>query len=593
MSEPELTGARPAEPDRRACVVAEQVREHYAQIPVMVIAPTAGMVFTAWVLWGAVPNRYLVLGVAAVSTLSVLRLLLYRRYDSPRGAATPQAVWARLAVVAALLSGCLWGSAAPLLYPPIHSEYDVYLLVLLTLVPIVPVAALAVYMPAFYAYYFPCMAPFIVTLALQPTRAERLTALLLVMMMGAMLTFARRYSTSMAESIRLRLELADKSAALEASVHQKTQLIAAASHDLRQPVHAMGFFLETLHHQRGGAEDRRLLGYLSAGVRSLRGMLTNMLDISRLEADVVSPRLAVVPVHELLHRLADEYAVLALEGGLVLRCRSAPAWVLTDPVLLERILRNLLSNALKFTRRGGLVLACRPHGDRVRLQVVDTGIGIAAADIPRIFDVFAQVPGADAGAGGGLGLGLAIVQRLARLLGLPLSVRSRPGRGTAFTLALPRVPAARVAHAGPEAPKRDMPPGLVLVLDDDEAVATAVAGMLALWGHRVLVCASEEQALHHLAGSPRGPDLLLADLRLGGGRSGLHAVRRIRQQLGRAVPVVLVTGDTAPARIREAFDAGHLLLHKPVDPQRLRSALAEAWMGTHAAEVGDDDAAAA
>ena len=155
-----------------------QVREHYAQIPVMVIAPTAGMVFTAWVLWGAVPNRYLVLGVAAVSTLSVLRLLLYRRYDSPRGAATPQAVWARLAVVAALLSGCLWGSAAPLLYPPIHSEYDVYLLVLLTLVPIVPVAALAVYMPAFYAYYFPCMAPFIVTLALQPTRAERVAEIL-------------------------------------------------------------------------------------------------------------------------------------------------------------------------------------------------------------------------------------------------------------------------------------------------------------------------------------------------------------------------------------------------------------------------------
>ena len=587
----------------RHLVAAEQLREHYRQIPAMAIAPTLGVCYTAWVLWSAVPQRWLLIGVAAITSLSALRLLLFRRFFRSSWPPADIAPWARLAVLASLLSGCLWGSAAPLLYPAAnHGQYDIYLLVLLTLVPIVPVAALAAYMPAFYVYYLPCMAPFIVTLALQPGRAERLTALLLVMMMAAMLAFARRYSASLTEAIRLRLVLADKSAALEAVVRQKTQLIAAASHDLRQPVHAMGLFVATLQQQPGwqlGApspsplpaaprrdgelDAPRLLAYMDAAVQSLRGMLGNMLDISRLDADIVNPQLAVVPVHDLVHRMADQYALLALDRGLVLRCRTTEAWVRTDPVMLERVLRNLLSNALKFTRRGGIVLAVRVDNSSVRLQVVDTGIGIAPQDVNRVFEPFVRLAGNDRNASAGLGLGLAIVQRLAALLDHSLQLDTREGRGTRVTLRLARVPESALAampEAGREETLTAMPPGLVLLIDDDEAVATGTAALLGLWGHQVLVCASETQALARLAelGSPLPvPDLLLADLHLAGGTSGLQAVRQICRQFGRAVPVVLVTGDTAAASLRQAVEAGILMLHKPVDPLRLRAAMAEVW----------------
>lgn len=563
-------------------VATERLRAHYAQIPAMAIAPTAGGLFTAWVLWSAVDRSVLVWGMAAVTLLSVLRLLLYWHY-----AALPQVQagarrWHAIAVVAAALSGCLWGSAAPLLYPTQRPEYDVFVIVLLTLLPVVPIAALAAYMPAFYAYYFPCFVPFVVTLAAQPGRPEKLAALLLVMMMGAMVSFARRYAQTLSEAIELRVQLAAQTRALQDAVRHRMQFIAAASHDLRQPVHAMGLFLESLRQQSLRSDAEPVIDHLDASLRNLRSMLTNMLDISKLDAEVVGPQLQDFDIEPLLRKLADEHAPLAAQKGLDLRCRCRSAAVRSDPALLERILRNLLANALKYTEHGGVALVCRSGGTHLRVQVFDTGIGMAQADLALIFDEFRQL-GADPARSdaGGLGLGLAIVRRMARLLGHAVQVRSELGRGTVFTLEISRGhngPAA-VANAQPSVYRSDMPDmpaGWVVIVDDDEAVGAAASALLRQWGHRTTVCASADAALSVVEGAGEAPQLLIIDFRLGGGASGLDAVERICSRIGRPVPVILVTGDTAPARIREAYAAGLTLLHKPVDPQRLRACMAEA-----------------
>ncbi len=577
-------------------LVAEQVRAHYRQIPAMAIAPTLGGFFTVWVLWGAVDNRYLMAGMAAVTALSAARMLLYRRYFAAAAVQAAALHWRYLAVGAAALSGCLWGSAAPLLYPPVVADYDVFLLVLLTLLPIVPVAALAEYMPAFYAYYLPCMAPFIVTLALEPGRAPRMAALLLLMMMAAMLTFARRYSRSLSEAIRLRLQLSEKSDALERAVSHKSQFIAAASHDLRQPVHAMGMFLASLRRQGEGSEEARFVGYLDASLRNLRGMLTNMLDTSRLEADVVKVEPQDFAIGALTRKLADEYAPLALQKGLRFHHQTVDSMVHSDPVLLERILRNLLSNALKYTRHGGIALRARHNHGGVLLQVHDTGIGIARDRFDRIFQEFAQIDNAERADANGLGLGLAISRRMARLLGQTIGVHSVPGHGSVFDIALPA--AGAVAPRPPAAEDRDapapppMPPGLVLVIDDDEMVGASSAALVRRWGHRALVCPSAERALAALAESGDSPDLMIVDFRLAEGASGLQAAERVRQQLGWALPVILVTGDTAPARIREAFTAGHVLLHKPVDPNRLHACMIEVMLSARPRAASRQAAAA-
>lgn len=559
----------------RELVRAEQLRAHYAQLPSMAVAQTAGALFTAWVLWDAVDNRVLVAGLCLVALLSAGRLWLYRRYTMLAADARAAPRWRVIAVAGAFASGCVWGSAAPFLYPPQQPQYAVYLVVLLTLLPVVPVAALAAYLPAFYAYALPCLLPFIVTLALRPSRAEHFAALLLVMMMLAMLAFARRYARSLADAIRLRAQLARQSAALQAAIDHKTRFIATASHDLRQPVHAMGLFLQTLR----GAGDARIaeaVGHLEASQRSLRAMLANLLDFSRLEAGVVAPQLRSFAVAPLLRQLAEEFGAQAAAKGLNFRCRPGNAVVHSDPVLLERMLRNLLGNALKYTEHGGVLLACRRRGAQALLQVVDTGVGIEPGDIDAVFDAFALAPAKRLHDADSLGLGLAIVRQSAALLGHTLRLRSVPGRGSVFSLTVARAAGAAPAVAAVADAAARLPSGVVWIVDDNAAVREGTAALLRQWGLQVVAGASFEPLLDPLARAARAPDVLLADDRLAQGESGLSGVQRLRAHLGRDVATILISGDTAPQRIREVHQAGHVLLHKPVDPAVLRACLSEA-----------------
>lgn len=265
----------------------EQLHTHYQQLPAMIIAPALGALFTAWVLWDAVNTTYLKIGLAGVLGISVVRIFLYRKYFSRNRQRESQQLWRYLAISLALISGCIWGSTAIFLYPPLQAEYEVYMLVLLALVPVAPMAALAVYMPAFYVYYLPCVAPFVITLGLQEGRAERMTALLLLMMSGAIITFANKYAAMLTEAIRLRLQLADQTKQLEQAAIVKTRFLAAASHDLRQPVHAMGLFIASLQSQSAELRESKLFTQIEQSILVLRRMLDAMLDISRLDAGIV------------------------------------------------------------------------------------------------------------------------------------------------------------------------------------------------------------------------------------------------------------------------------------------------------------------
>ncbi|HEB57938.1 MAG TPA: hybrid sensor histidine kinase/response regulator [Gammaproteobacteria bacterium] len=560
---------------------AELVRIHFTQLPAMIVAPSLGGLFSTWVLWGAVNNDYLVIGMSAVLSLSTARVFLYRRYFASPSERQDQRRWSHFAVCGALLSGVVWGSAAPFLYPAQIPEYNIYLLVLLALVPVAPIAALAVYLPAFYAYYLPCVTPYIVTLALQDTRAEQLTAVLLVMMSGATINFAREYAKSLTEAQRLQLELSDQKAALEQAARVKTQFLAAASHDLRQPVHAMGLFLESLQQRVADREQQSLLRHMHSAQQGLRGMLDEMLDISRLDAEVVRVHPQDFSLRPLLEKLAREYAPLATQRGLRFRWVLKDAVVHSDPVQLERILRNLLDNALKYTRRGGILLACRRRNDQFLIQVFDTGAGIPARRQKEIFLEFTQIGNPERDAGQGLGLGLAIVDRLARLLGHAIEVRSRPGRGSIFGLwvAAGQSP-ARVHHsAAATLDAAGLRPKRVLIVDDNAAIRAGIRTLLQQWGCQVTTADSAQTALQRLRDTAILPEAMIVDYRLARGETAPEAIAWLQEQLQTDIPAIIVTGDTDPSRIREAHASGYLLLHKPVAPERLKvclNSLAEA-----------------
>ena len=242
-------------------------------------------------------------------------------------------------------------------------------------------------------------------------------------------------------------------------------------------------------------------------------------------------------------------------------------------MLLERILLNLVSNAVRYTSRGGVLVGCRRRGERLRIEVWDTGPGIAESQHQYIFDEFYQIPDPDRDRRGGLGLGLAIVDRFRRLLDHPIALTSRPGKGSCFSIEVPLCtpPARRDAPPGPgDLAQEKAGAGLVLVVDDDPMVLEAMRGLLERWGYRTITGASHEAVAALAAGGPR-PDLIIADFHLSGGRTGIETIEHVRAALGGKIPAFLVSGDTSPERLQQARAQGYTLLHKPVSPMTLRS----------------------
>ena len=373
--------------------------------------------------------------------------------------------------------------------------------------------------------------------------------------------------------------LAELNHQLELANLAKTRFLAAASHDLRQPLHALGLQLAHLDAGLQQADQQAVAQRMARTLGALTAMFDTLLDISRMDAGVVSPRLQPVALAPLLTRLADELAPVAAAQGLRLALHlpgtRANSWhTRSDPALLETLLRNLLSNALRYTARGGVLLALRHRAGGFSLQVWDTGVGIAPADQARVFDEFYQVGNAQRDREQGLGLGLAIVRRLAGLLDHGLALRSQPGRGSCFALQVPMVAAPPPLVVAPAAPAGAGRPLRIAVIEDDADVRDSLLALLRRWGHQVAAGSHADEVLH---AQPAGwePDAVVADYRLPDGRTGDAEVARLVQRIGRPVAALIVTGDTAPGQLRTLAASGLPWLSKPLQPARLR-----AWLAT-------------
>jgi two-component system, sensor histidine kinase len=299
------------------------------------------------------------------------------------------------------------------------------------------------------------------------------------------------------------------------------------------------------------------------------------LDISKLDAGVFAPTISEFPVDQLLKRIGMTFAATAREKGLRLRFISSDAWIRSDFILLERILLNLVSNAVRYTVKGGVVIGCRRRAGLLRIEVWDTGIGIAEDERKNVFREFYRLGSTEQDPGHGLGLGLAIVDRLCRLLGHPIELTSRVGRGSRFAVTLPLAAQRTVAQPSPAATIDVASSKFVVVIDDDTLVLDSMRGVLRSWGCNVVVAKSEGAALALLAAQARQPDLIISDYRLGEGKSGFQVIEHLRGAIGADIPAFLISGDTAPERLREASASGYYLLHKPVLPMTLRSVVSQ------------------
>ena len=388
---------------------------------------------------------------------------------------------------------------------------------------------------------------------------------------GLMASQLQRSYAELEQRVQQRtLELQQKRDEAERANSAKTRFLATASHDLRQPMHAIGLLVGVLRAELPAGPMQGLGGRIHQAVQAMESMFGSLLDISKLDAGAVQVQQEEFALQALWQRLDATLAPLAAAKGLNWTLRPSPHWLRSDPVLLERILANLCSNAIRYTDQGGVLVAARPWQGGLRLQVIDSGRGIAAADRERAFDEFVRLE--PQGGSEGLGLGLAIVRRSAELLGMRVQLRSRPGRGSCFEL---QVPAAACLAARPEPATDAQPAGglsgsFVLVLDDEAANREALAALLQQWGCLVAQAADADAALLELDRHLRTPDLLVTDLRLGPGPDGLQALQALRERCGGSLPALLLTAELVSS---QALPAQVLLLHKPAGPQRLRAAL--------------------
>jgi signal transduction histidine kinase/CheY-like chemotaxis protein len=361
---------------------------------------------------------------------------------------------------------------------------------------------------------------------------------------------------------------------LEEANLAKSRFITAASHDLRQPLHALNLFVTQLRNEKDQAEKNRVIVRIDAAVAAMNELFNALLDMSRLDSGVLVPSISEFPIDQLLKRIEMTFTAAAREKDLRLHVVANGAWVRSDFILLERVLLNLVSNAVRYTASGGIVVGCRRRGDLLRIEVWDSGIGIPEDQQRNIFGEFHQLS-LDPDRRGGLGLGLAIVERLCRLLEYPIDITSRVGVGSRFAVSLP-VTAPRELAEHPAQAAVDQAMGKsVVVIDDDALALDGMRGVLRSWGCSVVTATSEDTALAALSEGERPPDIIISDYRLGDGKTGFDAIARIRREFGRPIPAFLISGDTTPERLREARASGYYLLHKPVLPMTLRAVVSQ------------------
>lgn len=382
-----------------------------------------------------------------------------------------------------------------------------------------------------------------------------------------------------AQIARATLQFRREKEAAEHATDAKSHFLAAASHDLRQPLHALGLFVAALGQSEAAKQDPKLVAHIQSSVDALQNLLDAILDISRLDGGQVVPKLGNFPVGRVLDRVVQASSAQAEQKGLRLRVRRTGAWVNSDEGIVERILLNLVGNALRYTRTGGVLLACRQRGEKLLVEVWDTGDGIPKQARANIFEEYVQLGNPERDQAKGLGLGLAICRRLAGLLAIPLDVRSRPGRGSVFWIELPKVRPEASGDSGAVAVSRleevadpARLSGTVLVVEGDAMVRASMERAIANWGGRVLLAGDREQALRVCRESEHVPDLVICNVRLPGLVSGTSLVQELHKEF-RNLAVLMISADVSEDAQMAAQLAGFQLLRQPVPPGRLRAAL--------------------
>lgn len=575
VREPELDG-RPCD----LLIEAERIAHLRRQMPLVLLANILVAPFVAATLGETLGQAGMVVAAGSLIVLSVLRALWFRAQRPPQ-TWREQRVQVIGYVLGSGLSGLVWGCLGMLAILAEKGLEPVYALMFLCGMVAGAIGSLSTLPPVYFAFAIPAISPVILLYGLTVDPSRNLYAFAAAVFLAVNLGYAVNLGRTVRRTIELRFENEDLIIRLEAARSQaereselKSRFLQSASHDLRQPLHAVTLLLSAIAEQmpEDGSDK---IAQAQTSVMSLSHLLDRLLEASRSGAGGMQPQRQVLPLTGLLGNLAFEFEQQASEAGVRLRIVDSARAVLSDELMLTQILRNFLSNALRHARSHVLVGA-RRRGDRIRLEVWDDGPGIPESHHGAIFDAFYQIGNPERDPRRGHGLGLAIVSSMARLLSAEYGLRSQPGRGSVFFVELP-VARAEAARALPKEtlapPAAANPMADIMIIEDNDALRQITADLVTRWGYRVEALADGDAALAAVRAGSR-PHLLITDLMLPGTRDGVETARALAGLLHTPLPVAVVTGNSGALEqareMDEAFDRLSIL-KKPVLPGRLKA----------------------
>jgi len=486
-------------------------------------------------------------------------------------------------VVGAGLTGLLWGVSGVLLFPPGETAYQLFLVITLVGLGAGSVTTHSAYLPTVFSFFPVSMLPIIGMLFYTAETIHVSLGIMLIAYLLSLSYFAVTSNRGLKETLKLRFENIDLVAQLQEQKGEaeqaniaKSKFLAAASHDLRQPLYALSLFTAVLDESIESPKVRRVVDQIKASVDALQNLFNALLDISRLDAGVIQVEKSDFYLQPLLDKLANDFDPLAREKGLRIDCPACDSAVRSDLALLEQILRNYISNAIRYSESGEIRVTCIADDGNVTINVIDKGLGIAEENQQIIFSEFHQLSNPERDRSKGLGLGLAIVKRTAKLLGHSINVESKPGKGSEFSISVPQAHSVEEAIADDADANQDaqyVGSELIVVIDDEASIRDGMQTLLKQWGYEVISAADKDEVINLLGQQSRIPDGIIADYRLREHKTGIEVIKAIHTEYEKSIPALIVTGDTSVDELREVDSSGFEVLHKPVAPIKLRAFL--------------------
>lgn len=535
--------------------------------------------------WGLLPQSIVIFWGIAIMSVVIWRFMAIRKFlsENPALPVRRTGFWIKMEIMSSILFGISWGALSLLIMYVDGLHWQILVVVVIVGINATTVPLLSSYVYSYYALSVASFVPMMATMIIEGSPEMLYGAFAAFIFFVLLVQYARRLDKVEEQGYRLKLnneeliqDLKEKNLQIERAGKAKTRFLAAASHDLRQPMYALNLFLDGLPAYVNDREGRNLLEKVESSVDSMSRLLDAMLDISRFDADVVNVQFQSVHVTSLVSKLLLDYELLAQNKGLMLDIESINRCVFADETLLYQILNNLFSNAIRYTPQGNVGLRIVERGENLEFSVWDTGIGIDAGEHDRIFEEFYQAGDLERDRSKGLGLGLAIVSRASRLLKTRVNLESERGVGSAFSFLLPICDCVEqsteyrdVTTIG--ANNTENGSLCFLVVDNEQEIIDGTRMMLENWGCRVHTAANMNEAIEQVKALDCRIDFIITDYQLEEKGNGLDLIYAVERHCKSKITSLIISGDTTPELLQDIKNAGYSLLHKPIAPAKLRS----------------------